>query len=252
MRLFSSSPRFLTALFVGFLLATNTFAAPGPRRSHEWYMKTNVHVLDLAGGQRWADTTSGVFGRLETSSDGYDEHDIPAFSTALASPAALVFVHGASWGEREGEYLSNYLSTRGQTASWPFIVISAVGGAEVTLTWDGLFELSPYESGGVTRYSEHRTLDSWTLRNLSLVDMATYQVIDALDENGELGSYTFSMNDETVRHFIWVLGPVNASHFEPGSQVMRYIQRQKRALADKPSPHAPPDPEAGEFGLPPG
>lgn len=245
-------PRFLSALLVGALLAGGVVAAPAPKRVPEWYMKTNLHVIDLSSGRQWVDTTSGVFGRLEASSDGYDQHDIPAFTSTLTSPAALVFVHGAEWGEREGEYLSNYLSTRGQTASWPFIVVSTIENSEVTLTWDGLFELTSYDDGGMTRYAEMRTFDSRTLADLSLVDMQTYQVIDALAPDGTLNSYAFTMDGETVRHFMWVLGPVNASHFEPGSQVMRYIQAKKRELADRPSEKAAEAPDDSGFGLPPG
>jgi hypothetical protein len=250
----NSSPRnsrFLIALPLGALLGTTTLAAPAPKGADEWYMKTNLHVVDISSRQQWADTTSGVFGRLEASADGYDQHDIPAFSSALASPAALVFVHGTDWGEREGQYLSNYLSTRGQAASWPFIVVSTVENAEATLSWDGLFELTPYADGGLIRYAEEKTLDSRTLDNLTLVDMQTYQVIDALAPDGTFNSYTFSMGGETIRHFLWVLGPVNASHFEPGSQVMRYIQKKKRELADGPPTKATEAPANRGFGLPP-
>jgi hypothetical protein len=52
-----------------------------------------------------------------------------------------------------------------------------------------------------------------------------------------LNNYTFDMGDcedgdcsSVSRSFMWVLGPINASHFEPASKMMKYIKAQQREM----------------------
>lgn len=195
----------------------------------EWYMKTSVSVIDQYNGNTWIDNFSGVFGKLKASSDGYDRHDIPAFRSTANSPAALVFVHD-DWGPNAGEYLSDYHGNNRQSDSWLFSVNSSIEDGLVTLTWDGLFELTQYEKNTQTRYSEKKTRDSRTLEDLHLIDLETLEVIEAVSDEGKLNHYTFYMGDETSRQFRWILGPVNASYFEPASGAMHYIKMKQREL----------------------
>jgi hypothetical protein len=222
----------ITGLTVAFGVAAKKPADEGP---DEWFMKTRLQVTDPFGGSEWADGSSGVFGKLAASSDGYDRHDIPVFASAVNSPAALVFVRGADWGEHEGEYLSSYHSADGKLDVWPFTVFSSVEGAEVTLTWDGLFELTPYQDGALTRYVENETLDSKILNKLKLVDLETGEVTEALagkgKKNRELNEYTFSLNSgETNRHFMWVLGDPDTTSAPSTALVESYLAKQQDAL----------------------
>jgi hypothetical protein len=215
----------------------------------EWFMKTNVHVVDPLDGSQWQDRSSGVFGKLAASSDGYDRHDIRVFASALSSPAALAFVRGEGWGEREGEYLSSYHEAGGSLDSWPFTVFSNVEGAEVTLTWDGIFELTTYLDGGLTRYHEFQTLDNKTLSKLKLVDLKTGEITDALtmigqgkDREPALDSYTFYMEpDDGIldsegrlvghsRQFAWVLGAVKLDQLAANDKTTGYISKQQKEL----------------------
>jgi len=192
------------------------------KKSTEWYLKTTVEVTDPETGRIIRDTRSGVLGQLAESEAGFDRHDVPAYASTTDSRAAIVFIQGEDWDEMAGEYLSNYHKNDSKKDSWVFTVHSSLSPETVTLHWDGLFELSQYEQNGVIRYTSTQTSDNVILKKLSLVDLQTGEVIQALAKNkdrkkygAEFNSYTFSMNGETRRDFRWVLGKVRKSHFEP-------------------------------------
>ena len=222
-------------LITGLTVAFSVAAKKPADSSDEWFMKTRLQVTDPFDGSEWKDDSSGVFGKLVASSDGFDQHDIPVFGSAVNSPAALVFVRGSDWGEYEGEYLSSYHSADGHLDVWSFTVFSSVEGAEVTLTWEGLYELTPYQDGALTRYVESETLDSKVLNKLKLVDLATGEVTEALAGKGKknraLNEYTFSLNSgETNRHFMWVLGDPDTTSAPSTASAESYIANQQGTL----------------------
>lgn len=214
----------------------------------QWYLSNTVSVIDMDGTE-YKGINAAIMGKLTESSDGYDKHDITPFVSLTGSKAAVYFIQN-NWGNRSGEYHSDYHSVNAQNDSWVMTIVSTVKGGKVTLNWDGLYALTSNEhDNGLITYQEKRTLDSRTLDNLHLIDLETLEVIEAVSAEGELNSYTFYMKEgKTSRQFRWVLGSINASYFEPASGAMQYIRehqpevvRQRRGVKQE-----------GKFGLPPG
>jgi len=255
--------KIISTLIAGVLGVSGSSLALAGGGKAEWYVKTHLQV-DGAAGEKYVDNFSGVFGRLNASSDGYDQHDIPAYTSTVGNPAALVFIHGSDWGEHEGEYLTDYHDTKGKTDSWPFTVFSNLEGAEVTLTWEGLFELEAYQDGELTRYNETLNTGSGKLGKLHLIDLQSNQVVDAVSGSGELNEYKFTMGASGNRQFMWVLGPIKGSYFETNKQVMKYIRQQQRAASgnagngngsgssNSNGVTSQSSPSSDPFGLPPG
>lgn len=194
-----------------------------------WYMSTRVTVSDPAdNGKIHKGTNPAIFGRMAGSNNGKDTDDVGTYGSVVKRPAAVVFVH-SDWGGKSGEYHSNYYGINGQTGSWEMTVFSSVNDGKVTLEWDGLFALTPTESG---KYDEQKVLDSRTLEDLKLIDTETSEVIEAVTD-GKLNTHSFTMGEEGFRTFLWVQGPVNASHFAPEKGTQRYINLSKRRARAK-------------------
>jgi len=198
----------------------------------EWYLRNTVTVYDGTTEQTYTGINAAILGKLVESSDGYDKHDITPYVSLANSKAAVLFIQNG-WGDRSGEYHSDYHGSNRQSDSWVMTVVSTVAGGEITLNWDGLYALtSTKQDSGLVTYEEKRELDSQTLEKLHLIDLETLQVIEAVSVEDELNSYTFVMEaDETSRQFRWVLGPINASYFAPASGSMQYIKSEQRKQA---------------------
>ncbi|WP_428356515.1 hypothetical protein [Methyloprofundus sp.] len=213
----------------------------------QWYLSNSVSVYDPVTEQTHKSINPAVLGKLAESSDGYDKHDIRPYASLANSKAAVLFIQ-ENWGNRSGEFNSNYHGSKRQSDSWEMTVFSTVKEGKVTLNWNGLFELTPTNAHGRLTYAENKTLNSRTLKRLQLIDLETLEVIPAVSAEGELNSYTFTMETgKTSRQFRWVLGSINASHFDPASGAMKYIKehqpevlRQRRGIK-----------KGGKFGLPP-
>ena len=235
-----------------FLMGADTVLAKkkGKKKAPQWYVKTTLSVLDPSTGRMVHDTRSGVFGQLDASDLGYDTYDTPAFANVASSRAAIVFEQGEDWGDRAGQYLSDYHPTGINNDHWTFSVFSTTNSSEVTLNWDGLF-LVEQDSNGIFR--ENRDAGNKLLNKLKLVDLTTGEVVKATRrERGEIvmRSHTFSMDGQTQRTFRWVLGDVTDEHLAVSTSttkskapVSALQARQAEALLSVPS--------AGRFGTPP-
>jgi hypothetical protein len=214
---------------------------PSPSdRADEWYVKTAVEAVDPATGRAWEHRFSGVFGKLLGSADGYDRNDVKAIGSLAGSEVALSFLRGDEWGENAGDYLSSYHDALGDLDSWSFVVYSKFDQAEVTLTWDGLFELTPDATSGGSRYDEQRNLESKLLQKLNLVDLVTGEVTPAVfgrgNETPTLDSYTFTLDPgETSRQFLWVLGSVKGIDLIQAEQAGQYLRSQSLRRAVNPA-----------------
>ena len=225
----------------------------------EWYVSTKVSVSDTANSVTIGGTNPAVFGKLAESSDGYDKHDIPPYGSVVGAEAAAVFIH-TDWDERSGEYHTNYHDTKGaQKDSWEMTVFSSVPNAEVTLKWEGLYELKKAE--GKILYSEKKVLDSDTLKNLKLVDTKTGEETAAV-KNGKLNTYSFTMESgESSRIFVWQQGTVETETISVASLkgTTKYIKvKEKEVKVKKAKVKKERDekikamkPEHKKFGLPP-
>ena len=229
------------------------------KTSNEWYVSTKVSVSDPVNSTSIGGTNPAVFGKLSESSDGYDKHDIPPYGSVVGAEAAVVFIH-TNWKERSGEYHTNYHDTKGsQKDSWEMTVFSSVDNAEVTLKWDGLYELS--KEKGRTLYDEKKILDSSTLENLKLVDTVTGEETPAVT-NGKLNTYSFTMGaDESSRIFVWQQGTagIYAIDVESLASTTKYIEvkqkkekvKKNKAKKERAKKIKAMKPEHRKFGLPP-
>ena len=203
------------------LLATAVEAKKPVPPPLEWYVKTTVEIRHPGSGLLIRDTRSGVFGQLAASKPGWDPHDIPAFGATEFADAAVVFIHGENWEDRAGEYLSDYRSAGTRTDDWEFTVHSALAPGEVTLRWEGLFQVESTEVNGLVSFTQVQVDEHERLKNLHLVDLTTGRVIDVfIKARGRtparwLRSYSFDMGGATRRDFRWVLGDVTARHLLP-------------------------------------
>ncbi len=220
-----------------------------PKNSKEWYMSTRVSVYDRASNTTHNGTNPAVFGKLSVSRDGYDVNDVLAFGSAANLKAEVVFVQ-SSWGERTGEYVSDYHDTNGgKKDSWTMTVFSSVPNAEVTLTWDGLYELQSKK--GQSGWDEAKNLQSDNLENLVLVDTETGKKIDAVT-NGELGTYSFTMGAGGSRTLAWQ--EESASNARPPKSLETYIkvkQKEEKQKAENAAKESEKIKKDHPFGLPP-
>ena len=237
------------------LSAAKPVKEPVVKPANEWYVSTRVSVS--AEPKNHEGTNPAVFGKLDVSADGYDSHDIRTYSSAVVLlPAAVVFIQD-DWDENSGEYHSNYHDTKGaEKDSWNMAVFSSVPDAEVTLTWDGLYELTEKEGVG---YNEKKVLNSPTLENLYLLDTVTGEETPAVTD-GKLNTYSFTMGaDESSRIFAWKQGTAETVSVaalesmaesievkEKKEKVKKVKEEKERATAIKAM-----KPEHRKFGLAP-
>ena len=139
-------------------------------------------------------------------------------------------------------------------------VFSSIDNAEVTLKWEGLYELKKAE--GKTLYSEKKVIDSDTLKNLKLVDTKTGEETAAVT-NGKLNTYSFTMESgESSRIFIWQQGavePITVETTKALVSTMEYIEKKqkkekikaKKVKKDRAEALKKVKPEHQKFGLPP-
>lgn len=251
----SSTVKLIAAIITAGLISNTAIAAKNSnakakssKPAKQWYMKTTLEVA-VNPDKTIEDKSSGVFGKLDESHAGYDQHDIPAFGSTARSQGAIVFVHGDEWGEKAGEYLSDYHGSNKHSDSWVFNVNSRHLDGEATLSWDGLFVLNSSEINGRRQYNKKKDVRNATLENLQLIHLDTLTVIPAVT-NGVLNTYTFNMEGKSSHQFRWVLGPINASYFEPASGAMRYIKAQQHILEQQEAKSRA-HPKNHKFGLPP-
>ena len=228
--------------------------------TNEWYVSTRVSVSDPANSTVIGGINPAVFGKLTESSDGYDKHDVPPYASVVGAEAAVVFIH-TDWDEKSGEYHSNYHDIEGgETDSWEMTVFSSVDSAEVTLTWDGLYELRAVE--GQTLYDEKKVLDSSTFENLRLVDTVTGVETPAV-KNGKLNTYSFTMSaDESSRILVWQQGTVESETISVAAlaSTTEYIEveqkkekvKKEKVEKERAEKIKAMKPEHRKFGIPPG
>jgi hypothetical protein len=112
-----------------------------------WYLR----LIAEAGTLR---DEGNVLGQLPDSAAGHDRHDLPELAPFGSRYLSIVFPH-PDWGERAGDYTSDFRSLLGRGApSWDFDVLSGEV-EEVTLRWQ-----DPEERGLRLRLLDHATGES--------------------------------------------------------------------------------------------
>ncbi|MCF6225757.1 MAG: hypothetical protein L3J22_05560 [Xanthomonadales bacterium] len=205
----------LLVTVVTFSLLSNVVSAHGnSEKGANWYLSTTVSVYDNVTDAAYTAVNPAVIGKLAAAKTGKDKYDIKPSTSLANNKAALAFVQ-QDWGDHSGEYLTDFRSTRYRNDNWVFTVISSVNNAEVTLNWSDRNKFITQPQGNMTTNKEKPSLDSRILMRLSLIDLSTGEVVDALTADGRLNNYRFNMADgEQQREFRWVLGPVRSKHLK--------------------------------------
>ncbi len=192
--------RLSVALAAPLLLATGlpVAAAQWTKRVDTWYLQT---IATNSSGA--VDNRSGVIGHIHDAAAGFDKHDVPAFSSVIGAPVAVIFHQGESWGEHAGEYLSDYRAPGKDKQVWDFTVTTSDPNDTVTLSWDGLHLITRRGA----RFDTQLDARNKGLRRLRLVDLSLGEVATrAANADGSLATYTFQMGGVTERHFRWISG----------------------------------------------
>ena len=188
----------VTVAFCSSLLAAPAHAA----KTKQWYMKMIVQAEQ--GSKLVMDDRSGVFGRLPGAKNFADKHDVPALLNVDRTPAAVVFMKEGSQWDVEGPYLSDYRPAGANRKVWDFTVYSDMPNADVTLAWEGLYQISGKDGDFKSVLKPKDKI----LNKLSLIDLETGDIYPAISK-GKLQSVSFNMNGASYRNFRWVQNDIS-------------------------------------------
>jgi len=169
-----------------------------------WYMR--VLVKDDSHNM---ESFNAQLGELDTS-DATVEHTLKALNPFGGSYLDVVFRDPE--GVEEGDYKTSFHIYEANTSdSWEFIVRSSDSGADISLSFIGLYVLKPYtDKEGRTKYSEYRSISNPLLPYMKLVDVDSGEEI-AVISDGKMQIYNFSMDGKNEKTFKFIVDtkPVN-------------------------------------------
>jgi hypothetical protein len=166
-----------------------------------WYIR-----LVAEDKRRELKTESSQLGELAVND--ISDKAIKAIGTSSASFIDILFENPDNL--EEGTYKSVFkVYDENQEKSWNFSVVTDDENAEVTLSWHGLFVLTPKidEAG---RFSEYRSVSNPLIRQMKLVDTQTGIEVQAI-RDGHIMKYSFNMNGNDTREFSWVVATSEVS-----------------------------------------
>ncbi len=142
-------------------------------------------------------------GELEEG-DTVEKHTLKALSPFGGSYLDVVFVDPD--GVAPGAYKVNFHTyTEGMEDHWRFSVRTDDTAADIQLTWQGLYVLTPYtDKQNRQRYEEYRSLTNPLIKNMKLIDSSNGKEIAATIK-GKAQTYSFNMEGLTERTFEWVV-----------------------------------------------
>ncbi len=163
----------------------------------DWYIR-----LVAEDTTRALKTESSQLGELDED-NASQQHTLKALSPFGGSYLDIVFVDPAD--VPAGEYKTNfhqYISD--EEDRWPFTVKSDDANAEISLTWRGVFVLTPYiDDQGRQRYKEYRSVTNPLTKHMKLIDLQTLDEVPAVIDS-QVQTYTFNMDGNDTRSFEWV------------------------------------------------
>ncbi len=148
-------------------------------------------------------SSSSQLGELEEN-DATQEHALKALNPFDGTYLDIVFVNPD--GVAAGDYKSNFHVYKEDTQdSWQFTVKTNDTTAEIQLTWQGLYVLTPYtDDQSRKRYKEYRSVTNPLIKHMKLVDIVSGKEIAAMVD-GKVEVYTFNMDGQNERIFEWVV-----------------------------------------------
>jgi len=174
------------------LLGNNALADDSKRKGKSWHIV--LTAIDADSGLK---SVSNRIGQIRGATDGIDSEDLKEFgSNPKLAISSIIY---------EGKYKSNYHGTN-RTDEWDLIVTSRDPNRTVTLKWSNMYKIKKIsKKGEPKRYKTKEINKPWKLKKMRLIDLDTGEEIPAVGADHELQSYTFNMNGNTERYFIWNL-----------------------------------------------
>lgn len=165
---------------------------------HNWFIRLNAEDVN-----RGLQTYSAQLGVLENEEESL-KHTLVSLGHFTGTYLDIVFVDPDN--VESGIYKTNYkLYQEGSEYRWQFTVRSDDVNSEISLSWRGLYALTPYIDGeNRKRYSEQRTLTNPLIGKMILVDTVTGTEMN-VENDGVVITYTFNMNGEQERTFEWIV-----------------------------------------------
>ncbi len=160
-----------------------------------WYVR--LVAEDRVRGMK---TESTQLGELDTADT--EAYARKAAGTTSESYIDIQFENPE--GLEPGEYKALfYPYDANRERSWNFSVVTDDPDAEVTLSWHGLFVLTP-KSDAPAHYSEYRSVTNPLTRHMKLVDVENGTEVQAV-RDGRIMKYTFRMDGSRSHAFRWVV-----------------------------------------------
>ncbi len=163
-----------------------------------WYVR--IIVEDSSRGLR---TEASQLGELNVS-DAVTEHTLKSLAPFGSNFVDVVFIDPL--GVDKGEYKTNFhVYQDGVEDRWEFTIKTDDSNADMTLSWRGLYILTPYiDAEDRQRYKEYRSLTNPLLKQMKLIDSLTLVEVPVIND-GKVYTYTFNMDGKETRTFEWVV-----------------------------------------------
>lgn len=161
-----------------------------------WYIRIVAQDLNLG-----LKSQNALLGMLEEK-DAVQKHTLKTRGS-FDGYLDVLFINPD--GVAEGQYKTNYHTFQNETEEiWTFSVMSRDTNANISLSWRGLYILTPYMDANRQLYREYRSTTNPLSKQMKLVDTQTNEEMAAVS-NGEVQTYTFNMDGSTERTFKWVV-----------------------------------------------
>jgi len=163
-----------------------------------WYVRLIAEDVT-----RHLKTTITQLGALETAIEA-NKQTVLSGGRFAGPYLDIVFMNPI--GSPAGSYKTDYHEyAENVDDEWEFVVQTDDANAEISLSWNGLYALTPYlDDTNRLQYKEYRSLSNPLVEKMKLIDMDTGIEIP-LKINGEVQIYTFNMNGSNEHTLKWIL-----------------------------------------------
>ena len=164
------SKKLIFALLLPTLGVTNAATQP----DDSWF----IRIIAESPSEGLLDRDN-VLGQTSVSRAQFDQNDLPELEPFGTPYLSVVFKHD-NWGDKPGDYNSDFKNLADQNTTWRFTVKSDDPNRNVTLKWEG-----------------EKYLDKMIMVD-AMTGQEFYPVI-----GGRIQKYRFNMDGYTERDFIW-------------------------------------------------
>ncbi len=163
-----------------------------------WYIR-----LVAEDSARALKTVSSQLGELEEENT-VTRHTLKALRPFGANYIDIIFRNPS--GVSNGDYKVNFHKYDEDTEGlWSFTVRADDDSADILLSWQGIYILTPYtDEQNRKRYSEYISVSNPLFKHMKLIDSSNGKEVAAVLD-GKLQKYQFNMDGQTERNFEWAV-----------------------------------------------